>query len=218
MKTLVLLFTGMLFSLNTVTALGINTDTKGIILEKTKRFRLTQPISFVERGVEFLIFPDGSFDFNTELNNIQTENNFYYKSNSKRSSINTTYGTPNRTIKYTSQNRGVIITHDRDGKVRRVGNVFINYDRAGKITRAGSVYMSYNRGNGFLNQVGGLKINYNHWGEIVKMKGDVNNSNRFNDYYINNSSWVNNNEQYDNNNGFYYYKQNGKVKTKERRK
>ena len=32
------------------------------------RYNYAQPIQFVERGVEFLIFPDGSFDFNTQIN------------------------------------------------------------------------------------------------------------------------------------------------------
>ncbi|TXE17273.1 hypothetical protein ES692_09825 [Psychroserpens burtonensis] len=41
------------------------------------RYRFTEPIVFIERGVEFMIFPDGSFDFNTELENNISET--YYR-------------------------------------------------------------------------------------------------------------------------------------------
>lgn len=180
------------------------------------RYRFTEPIVFIERGVEFLIFPDGSFDFNTEFENNITD--VYYRTQrTRRSSVNTTHGAPGSVgrIHYsTPRPRGVIITHDNNGNVRRIGNVFINYDRQGRIKRAGSVYMSYQRGNGLLRQVGGLRVNYNRWGEIVHISGVVNSNNVnlncgvgsgvgghvYDDY----------NDDFDDD--FYYYRKNGKVK------
>ena len=69
MKTLVQLFTVLLIGLTTVSASESNVVTQGGDLDITKRYRYAQPIVFVERGVEFLIFPDGSFDFNTHIEN-----------------------------------------------------------------------------------------------------------------------------------------------------
>ena len=67
MKKLVLLFTGLLMGLTTGSATEKISETKSIDLDITSRYRYAQPILFVERGVEFLIFADGSFDFNTEI-------------------------------------------------------------------------------------------------------------------------------------------------------
>ena len=174
MKKLVLLFTGLLIGLTTVSAAETTSANKGERLDITKRYRVTQPILFVERGVEFMIFSDGSFDFNTNYGN-QAYNSRPY---GRRSSVNVTYGTPGRHVQYASpRDRGIIITHDYDGKVRRIGNIFINYDNYGRIKRAGTVYMKYQKHGGSLKQVGGLKVKYNRWGKLLYMKGFVNASN-----------------------------------------
>lgn len=151
--------------------------------DKTQKKRYAHPIMFVERGIEFLIFPDGSFDFNTNIDDGFYDDT-YYRSNSRRNNINTTHRGPNSSIKYRSNrytNRGVSISRDRDGKVRRIGNVYVNYDRSGRITCTGSIFMSYNRGKySNLYRVGGLQVNYNQRGEIVNTRGQVNRF--YNDY------------------------------------
>ncbi|PNQ73151.1 hypothetical protein C1T31_09215 [Hanstruepera neustonica] len=164
--------------LTTVTATEIRSGIQDEDL--MTRYRYAQPVMFVERGVEFMIFPDGSFDFNTNVvTDFHTSNNYYYRSattTTRRSSINITFGAPgvtNRVHFSTPRDRGVIIQHDRDGKVRRIGNVFINYDRFGKVKRVGSIYMQYNRGNNRLIQVGGLHVRYNVFGELVHSHGQV---------------------------------------------
>lgn len=170
------------------------------------RYRYTQPILFVERGVEFLIFPDGSFDFNTEVySTIPDNDNYYYRRNRRGS--NRTYGAPGTT--YHRRDRGIIIRHDRLGRVRRIGNVFINYDRQGRIKRAGTVYMSYRRGQ--LKQVGGLRILYNRKGDVIGTRGHVNVNNQGNNFDTQNydNDW---NSDWDNDDDFYYYRKNGKVK------
>lgn len=219
MKTIILLFTGLLLITTPITA----TETHSENLDINKRNRYAQPIMFMERGVEFLIFPDGSFDFNTNMAN-DYHDDMHYRSNSKRKSINANYSGPHVNIKYSSNNygnRGVSISRDRDGRVRSIGDVFLNYDRYGKITRAGSVFINYNRGNGLLKEVGGLKVNYNRWGEIVNIRGQVNHFNNncnicgtlscntnhaHNDHYF-----YERDKKYDDNH-YYYFKQNGKVK------
>lgn len=189
-------------SLTTVTASEIKSDKKGKHLDITKRYRYAQPIVFVERGVEFFVFPDGSFDFNTNFEDSFYNDTYYKTRNSKRSRVNATSNILRNKVKYTSpRQRGVSISRDRSGKVKRIGNVFLNYDRRGKLTRVGSVYMDYKHGKGVLTQVGGLKVKYNHWGEILFTRGQVK---HFND------DWKYRHYKKDSNH--YYYKHNGKVK------
>ena len=178
------------------------------------RYRFTQPILFVERGVEFLIFPDGSFDFNTDVFATRSrDGHYYYRHN--RKGTNRTYGAPG--TRYHKVNRGVLITHDRLGRVRRIGNVFINYDRRGRIKRAGYVYMSYRRGQ--LKQVGGLRLLYNRYGKVIGIRGHVNLNNRSNSFnFQTNDEWQNDwNNEWNDDNDFYYYRKNGKVKTHRKR-
>ena len=125
-----------------------------------------EPIVFRERGVEFFVFADGQFDFNTVPSQNETTT-YYYKG--RRNTVNTTYGAPG-----TDNYGGVRIEHDAQGRIRRIGNTFMNYDAYGRIKRIGSVYMSYNRYA--LSQVGGLRIEYDRWGRIVGTSGRVNSS------------------------------------------
>ncbi|HLT54224.1 MAG TPA: hypothetical protein VKZ97_10045 [Flavobacteriaceae bacterium] len=216
MKRLLVLATVLLSSMATVSALETNTNLTKETLDVTTRYRYAQPIMFVERGVEFLIFPDGSFDFNT---NPGDYGDVYYRTtqvNTRRSSVNVTYGAPAQ-----AHYGGVIITHDRDGKVRRIGNVFINYDREGKIKRAGSVYMTYNRGNGRLTQVGGLQVNFNAWGEIVHTSGQVNRESAYINSYTGVAStptYYGNDSGYVDDEDFYYYRKGKEVKKQKKLK
>ncbi|TNJ46494.1 hypothetical protein KFZ70_13765 [Tamlana fucoidanivorans] len=228
MKKTLLLFTGLLMGLTTVSATTSNYDVGQKKILKHKN-RFAQPIMFIERGVEFLIFPDGSFDFNTNYYDPYYNDNTYYKSSSRRSSLNVNYRGPNVNIGYSNGQNGVYISRDRFGQVRRVGNVFINYNRRGQVSRVGSVYIDYGRGrHATLRQVGGLRVHYNDWGEITNVRGQVN---RFNDTYCNVNGWPSTNtrndieichndwyegDDYDDN--YYYYKSNGKVKKQKKRK
>ncbi len=233
MKRLLLLCTGLLIGLTTVSATELNHKKQKTKLEKTKRYRYAQPIIFIERGVEFLIFPDGSFDFNTNTKNSHYNNNTYYRSNSKRANINTTYGTRHKAIKYTSryENKGVSVSRNRNGKIRRIGNVYLNYDRYGKLKRAGSIYMHYSNRHHYasLKKVGGLHITYNRFGEIINTRGQVNQYRNYcnlcgvsscsinhsykNKRHHDDYNWYDNDDD-----NYYYYKQNGKVKKSKKRK
>jgi len=223
MKKIVLLFTGMLMGLTTVTAAEKVSAKQSTDLDLTSRYRYAQPILFVERGVEFLIFADGSFDFNTDLfSTVPDDDNYYYRrsNNRTRRSTNRTHGAPGHT--YGHPDRGVLVTHDRMGRVRRIGNVFINYDRQGKIKRVGSVYMSYRRGQ--LKQVGGLQIIYNRHGDVIGTRGFVNHRNQtcgicgtagcstdhFDYSQHNDDDW--DDDWDDDDDDYYYYRKNGKMK------
>jgi len=151
MKKVALLFASLLIGLTTASAKELNNKITNNHINKTKHYSNAEPIVFIENGVKFLIFPDGSFNYK----NITTYNN-------KRKNIKSKY---------------VINTsRDRNGKINRIGHVNLNYDRYGKITRVGSVNIDYNRNNGILTRVGGLHINYNHKGKIPNSKGKIHNN------------------------------------------
>ncbi len=165
-------------------------------------FRNADPIVFMERGVEFFIFPDGQFDFNTRPSNGE----MYYKQSRRTSAVNKTYGAP---ANFQNRNYGVKIEHDNRGRVRRIGNVMINYDANDRVKRVGSVYMAYNRYA--LTQVGGLQIIYNRRGQIFDIVGDVKGGRAY-QYTQNNNDY--NNQDYGhnqntNNQDDTYYRTNG---------
>ena len=185
---------------------------------RTVNFRNPEPIVFTERGVEFFVFPDGQFDFNTRP--LTGGRNAYYKAE-RINAVNRTYGAPSN---FRNENYGVKVEHDNFGRVRRIGNVFINYDANDRIKRVGSVYISYNRYA--LEQVGGLQIIYNRRGQIIDRIGSVKGhrayENNFGNYEPNYGGYQNNNDDddRDDNDGnnqnsedhnHYYYK-NGTVK------
>ena len=164
------------------------------------RFDFDEPISFNERGIEFFIFPNGEFDFNTRPDDSEG-NDYYYKTAGKRGTVG-----ENRN----PGNYGVRIEHDSFGRVRRIGNTFINYDFNDRVNRIGAVYMKYN--NFALAQVGGLRIKYNRRGEIIDTFGSV--KGYRSSYQYSNSNWNSNNydndyNQNQNQDDYYYYKQDG---------
>lgn len=209
MKKMILFCASLLIGLTTAAALEThNFDKKRKHYKKHARFNDAEPIMFVEKDIEFLIFPDGSFDFNTHISKRNYFNNRYRNQYSN-----------NCTEDY--RRKSVSITRDHNNNIRRIGNVFLNYDRYGKIKRIGNVFMNYHRGHGYLIQVGGLRVNYNRWGQIVRTNGQVN---RFNTNYLgyNSNSYNTNTKHYNNScnidNDFYdddyyndfYYKRNKK--------
>lgn len=174
-------------------------------------YRYAEPIVFLERGVEFYVFPNGEFDFNTVSN--------HYSANPRprHGAINTTYGAPRTySINYGPRDRGIRIEHDYMGRVRRVGNAFINYDAYGRVKRIGNVYMRYN--SFALTQVGGLRIIYNRRGCIVDIIGFVNyhsthyhynpRGNHGHGYNFDDDDDYDD-DDYDNDDDFYYYKKDG---------
>ena len=169
--------------------------------ERRTRFSFDEPISFTERGIEFFVFPNGEFDFNTRPDD-NSQGDYFYKTAGKR-------GASTQARK--SGNYGVRIEQDSYGRVRRVGNTFINYDSRDRVSRIGTVYMKYNRTA--LAQIGGMRIVYNHRGEIVdtigRIKGYCNSGYAYNyDNHYDDDNYIASNNN-DNDNDFYYYKNDG---------
>ena len=191
-------------------------NVSGSNLDFVTRFNHDEPIQFSERGIDFFVFPNGEFDFNSRpsCNN----GDYYFKTAGRRSfEVNNC----------NAENYGVRIERDNFGRIRRIGNTFINYDFQDRVARIGSVFLRYNRFA--LIQIGGLQLVYNRFGELINTFGCVKQI-RFNGftnanytYYGNGNS--NYNEDYQqngddefNDNGTYYYRTDGKkVKNKDKK-
>ena len=168
----------------------------------TTRFSFDEPISFTERGIEFFVFQNGDFDFNTRPND--SHGDYFFRSAGKKGA--------NTTVARGAVNYGTLIEHDSFGRVRRVGNTFINYDNFDRVSRIGTVYMRYNRFA--LTQIGGMTIVYNRRGDIVDMIGSVKGrrNNGFTNTYYGTANNYNNSYYNDytyNDNDYYYYKADG---------
>ena len=174
-----------------------NTNRRGFYID----YRDAEPIIFKEREIEFMLFPNGEFDFNTRPT---------------RPRMNNTYGSP-RGVYYGTSERGVRIEHDNFGRVRRVGNVYINYDVYGKVKRIGTIYISYN--SFAVTRIGNMRIIYDRRGRIVNVFGFINYAN--NGYVYNprgihysggNGGYGYGNDyedDYGNDDDYYYFKKDG---------
>jgi hypothetical protein len=168
----------------------------------TTRFSNNEPISFMEKGIEFFVFQNGDFDFNTRPND--TQGSFFFKSAGRRVTAKGSRPT----------NYGVLIEQDSFGRIRRVGNTFINYDINDRVTRIGTVFMKYDRFA--LTQVGNMRLIYNRFGDLVdtvgSIKGRTNNGftstyyGTAQNYYSHNNY---NDYSYNDDNNYYYYKADG---------
>ena len=176
-------------------------------------------LQFEARGIEFVVFKNGEFDFNT-----------HPMRRTRRRSMNSTYGAPHTHYAYRHPARGVRIEHDYYGHVRRIGNTFINYDSRGRVKRIGNVYMAYNH-RGLLKQLGGLHIYYTPYGRIAYTRGRIK-RNGFHTWHSYETDWntydsyndsIDADEDYEeNDDDMYYFKQspkeNKKVKIKKSKK
>ena len=181
--------------------------------EKTSRYGYMEPFKFIERGIEFYVFPNGEFDFNTHPE--------YRDTRRSHTSVNISYGAPRNYY----NNHGVTIEHDRLGRVRRIGNVFVNYDAFDRIKRIGSVYMNYNRN--LIRNIGGLYVYYDRHLRIIRTSGYIKHNlgchfcgsrnchkNHYSNHGHNNGHEHNNHGNWDNDHMYYRNKASKKKKTK----
>jgi hypothetical protein len=197
MKKALLLLLGMM-SFVSVNANDISsTSTK----RTTIGYRYDDAVTFIEKGVEFHVFLNGNFEFDTP-------NRVYYNSNNRRNRYN-----------------DIRINRDYEGRIKRIGTNYIRYDYRGNVTRIGNVRIYYRRG--FVKRVGGLKVSYNTWGDPYfygNVHRDYYDSDihfsinlgavfNYNDHYFSNYSFKNNYRKYREDKHYYYYKvkPNGKV-------
>ena len=186
----VLFLGGITAQATTVTDLDHNTTT-GI------RYIAPQSISFIEIGVQFVVFTNGQFDFvlNRPYSQVQ---NFGRRGNG-RNAPGHTYG-----VSYRNTRRN-FVNYDRFGYVTKVGRNFIHYNRYGEVNQIGNVSLRYR--NGRLVRVGNMKLVYNRRGVVVDLIGYVHHHNlrrndrqlsrrSFNDGYLTGRDYDNRNNNW----------------------
>ena len=151
MKKLVLLVA--LFLVGTATQTLANQETEyGIHPGKHYRYTNANTIRFIENGVLYNVRTDGTF----------------------------TYQEVGRSYRDGSRGRKnfqhCAVTTDRYGRIRTIGTTFVTYKRNNKVRSIGEVPLYYHRGS--LVQVGNMKLYYNRFGTIRKVKGHVNKQNK----------------------------------------
>ena len=203
MNKITLIVASLMLVANATKASTLINDAK-INLDFGTRFNQDEPIQFSERGIDFFVFPNGDFDFNTRPNDSQGD--YYFKTAGRRSVEANGRGI---------ENFGVRIERDNFERIRRIGNTFINYDFQDRVSRIGSIFLRYNRFA--LVQIGGLQLIYNRFGELIDTFGSVKsrrysgftntyyygNGNNSNVYYRNNNNNSNcNNDNFSDSNNF----------------
>lgn len=119
------------------------------------------PFIFVERDVEFAIYPNGEFDF------AYVGPNYRY----------TPYNGPRQPFSYNGgYDYDVYLQFDRFGAVIQVESVPIFYDYYGRIIQAGNVVLRYS-GN-YVTQIGNMHVIYKKGGKYLASSGYVNSYNR----------------------------------------
>ena len=140
---------------------------------------LAEKVQFVEQGVLYTVTPNGSFDYKFLREQKRYRQRARYNTQGKRTK---------RYRKY--RNYRPVVTTDRFGRIRSIGQTQITYKRNGKVRSIGSVPMQYHRGR--LVQVGSMELIYNRFGTIRHTIGHVNKFNKrfwHDDWYVYNNRY-----------------------------
>lgn len=127
------------------------------------RYLNTQSVTFVEDGVMYEVFLNGSFQF--DLPHYQTN----YRGRSAITRRGQVVRTTNRRL------LGKRIFKDRFGTIHGIGRTEIGYNAYGRVNRIGSVRLRYS--NGKLRQVGNMHIFYGHRSRVTHTTGNINRRN-----------------------------------------
>lgn len=163
MKNVSLLFMSLLFLFSFTSYAQesdeISNDTIDSTVERT--YKDNEPYIFVERGVEFAVFPNGEFDF--AYVGLNYEQNPYKK--------------PNRPFSYNGgYNYDMFLQFDVFGAVIQIETVPVHYDNYGRIIKAGSVDISYSEDA--VAQIGNMHVQYQKGIANHISKGYINLSDR----------------------------------------
>lgn len=139
--------------------IGFSAKAASVKVESFDRPNYRDAYIFVERGVEFAVFPDGQFDFF-----LNPRGNF----NRVPSHINYSFNS--------GYNYGAFIQYDDYGAVIQIENVPVYYDYFGRIQQAGRVKIGYNA-FGMVNRIGNMFLHYNHYDQFTHTSGFINSRN-----------------------------------------
>jgi len=126
-----------------------------------------QPVVFVEQGIEFLIYPDGTLDFNTTPSSIRLNGKY----------VRQVYYNPRDVYGTGANYRKGYVKYNRNGQVAQIGGTTIAYLHNGQVNRIGDIPVKYKKGA--LDKVGNLKMHYDRSGRIYKQTGSIYKGNKF---------------------------------------
>ena len=126
-----------------ITALFLSIIT---IQAQNPSYNQSQPIIFVEKGVEYAVFENGEFDFNI----LQTSR--------RNTNINVNI-TRNVGISFNTGRKYTQIHRNQFGDIININNTPINYNHRGQVSQIGNISIYYDR-FGDIQQIGNLYVNY----------------------------------------------------------
>ncbi len=134
------------------------------------RYLSSQSVSFIEAGVLYEVFLDGSFTY-------ALPNTAQFKTRSQRNRSTNGQVNTGRRVQYTNSRRVLPgrIFIDRFGVLHSVGRTAIIYKPNGKVRRIGNVALRYQRGR--LIQAGNMSIFYGRRGRVSQTLGNINRRN-----------------------------------------
>ena len=194
MRTGILLLLAMM-SLSTVKAddnITKSTSKIGVTI------RHNDAVTFVERGIQFHVFLNGDFDFNTHYNRYS---DYGVRINKDRSGRVRSVG-------------NVHINYDARGNVTRIGSVYMKY-KFGNLFKVGNLRIQYDRwGNpryrGFVKPGNHHHYDDDHYyyddGFDVNIDINIGDIFDYNDVYFYRKDFTRNYRQFREDNDFYYYR------------
>lgn len=124
------------------------------------RYNQSQPITFIQKGIQFFVYTDGSFDF--ELPRQYNNGRRGYGNNN---APGTTYG-----VRYPYRSNK-LIRYDHNGNISQVGRNVVFYNRRGDVNQIGNISLRYHKGR--LDRLGNMHVNYDRWGRITGLNGRI---------------------------------------------
>ena len=190
MKKGILIFIGMFFLVATTKA----ENNKEIPNKIRFNYSYENTVNFIERDVEFFIFTNGEFDFNT-----------HYTSNRNRKGVYITRDYRGRIERIGNS----FINYDHYGNVTRIGNVFMKYYR-GQLTDVGNLKIRYDYwGNPEF--YGNVKDNYYHHNGI-RINLNIGNIFDYNNSYFSHRDFSRHYSKIREDHNYYYYRANPNAK------
>lgn len=147
-------------------------------------------VNFFERGIEFFVFTNGEFDFDTS-----------YRDRGVR--IRRDFNGRIRRV------GNVFINYDFRGNVTRIGNVFMNY-RRNRLVRVGNLDVRYDRW-GYPVFHGDVRDNF-YYDNGVRFDINIGRIYNFNDRFFFRNNFNRNYTRFREDRNFYYYRANKGVK------
>ena len=107
------------------------------------------PVAVIENGIEFLIYPNGTVDFNMPRSSVRIGSRSVKEIRSNKSVV----------INKRGIYRPGYVRYDRAGRLTQVGNVPLFYKQNGKIAQVGHTNIKYKKGR--IVRIGKIKMNNN---------------------------------------------------------